>query len=135
MLAVIGTLVLPAMLMRLFFRNARNPLGVYILIGVLLAFVAIGLGLIMNETRHDGYVWLFSWIPPVLINVMEYTRREHFDAVGYSSGTQPDLVPVMTTGIITTSVYFVLLLLCALRKFPAIREVEQEAEGHSAPEP
>ncbi|MCW1921518.1 hypothetical protein OKA05_03070 [Luteolibacter arcticus] len=130
----IGTLLLPALFMRVFLRRARNPLGVYILIGVLLCVVAIALAMIMGETRSDEYVWLFSWIPPVQMNVVAYIQSEHYSSAtgGYASGTSPDFGPVLVTGIVTSSIYFVLLLICALRSFPAIREVEREAEDFVA---
>lgn len=126
--ASIGTLLLPALFMRVFLRRARNALGVYILIGVLLCVIAIGLAMIMAETRDDGYVWLFSWIPPVQMNVVDHLQR----VARTPSGGFPDLSPLQMVSTITASVYFVLLLLCALKNFSTIREVEQEAEGHAA---
>jgi hypothetical protein len=128
--ASLGTLLLPALFMRIFLRRARNPLGVYILIGVLLFVVAIALEMIMQETREDGYVWLFSWIPPVQLNIMDHIRREHYTPGGASGF--PDYEPVFLIGMVTSAIYFVLLLVCALRNFPVIREVEQEAEGHTS---
>jgi hypothetical protein len=126
--ASIGTLLLPALFIRVFVRRARNALGVYILIGVLLCVVAIGLAMIMAETRDDGYVWLFSWIPPVQMNVIDHLQR----GARTPSGGFPDLGPLQTVSTITAAIYFVLLLMCALRNFSSIREVEQEAEGHTA---
>jgi hypothetical protein len=126
--ASIGTLLLPALFMRVFLRRVQNALGVYILIGVLLCVVAIGLGMIMAETRDDGYVWLFSWIPPVQLNVIDHLER----VARTPTGGFPDLSPLQTVSTITASVYFVLLLICALRNFSSISEVEQEAEGYAA---
>jgi hypothetical protein len=130
LLVSIGTLLLPALFMRVFLRRARNLLGVYILIGVLLCVVAIALAMIMQETRTDSYVWLFSWIPPVQLNVVEYIQREYYSAGGFSGGGVPDFSQLLLIGVLTSSIYFVLLLLCALKNFSTIREVEQEAEGH-----
>jgi cyanate permease len=123
----IGTLLLPALIMRAFFRRAGNPLGVYILIGVLLFVVAVSLGMIMAETEKDDYVWFLSWIPPVQLDVMDHLHRTQVP-----SGSLVDLTPVLKVGKISSAIYFVLLLLIALRNFSSIREVEQEAEGHAA---
>ena len=127
LLVSLGTLLFPALFTRLFLRKARNPLGVYILIGVLLCVVAIGLAMIMEETRSDEYVWLFSWIPPVQLNVLAYLERGYYTS---GASTPQSLDPVVVTGVVTTSLYFIGLLICALRNFATIREVEQEAEGH-----
>lgn len=132
MTTCIGTLLLPALIMRLLPRKLRNPLGVYILVGVILAVVAIALALIMSETRYDGYVWLFSWVPPVQMNLIEHVQHEHYVNMGRTGATQPDYSAVLVTGIASASAYFVLLLLCALKNFSAIREVEQEAESYAA---
>lgn len=126
--ASIGTLLLPALFMRVFLRRVRNALGVYILIGVLLCVIAIALAMIMAETREDGYVWLLSWIPPVQMNVVAHLER----VARSPSGGFADLGPLQMVSTITASLYFLLLLICALRNFSAIREVEQEAEGHAA---
>jgi len=123
----LGTMLLPALLMRVFTPKVRNPLGVYILLGVLLCAVAVVLGFVMNETDSDGYVWFFSWIPPVQLNVGDHINRLHYSS---SASGPADHTSLLKVGVISASVYLVLLLLCALKAFPAIREVEQEAEGH-----
>ncbi|MEK7950419.1 hypothetical protein [Luteolibacter soli] len=129
LLMTLGTLLLPALIIRVLASRARSPLGVYILIGVLLCAAAIALVLIMTETDNDGYVWFFSWIPPVQMVVVDFLYRNH-----PSSTTIADLSGLVQVGVITCSAYFVLLLFFALKNFSAIREVEQEAEGH-APKP
>ncbi|HEY1122528.1 MAG TPA: hypothetical protein VGE67_13040 [Haloferula sp.] len=130
MMSAFGTLLLPALIIRLFISKARNPLGLYIMLGFLLGAVAIVLGLIEAETAKDDYVWFFSWIPPVQMNVMAYIRSTFFTDSTTGLG-QPDFGRLLTVSIVTPLVYLVLLLLCAIKNFSPIREVEQEAEGHT----
>ncbi|MCW1883311.1 hypothetical protein OKA04_01130 [Luteolibacter flavescens] len=135
LMTCLGTLLLPALIMRAFVRQAKNPLGVYILVGVILCVIAIALGMIMSETKNDEYVWLFSWVPPVQMNLIDHLQSIHYNSMGsagFSGSGSPDFQPVLLTGIVTSSVYFVLLLMLALRNFSTIREVEQEAENYAA---
>ncbi len=134
MLSTIGTLLLPALIVRLFGRKIRATLGFYVLFVVLLVAAAVSLGAIMSETRNDDYIWLFSWIPPVQINLIEHMQSLHYQSLGYG-GAQPDYSPVVTIGFVSSAVYFLLLLMFALRSFTAIREIEEAAEGHAANEP
>ena len=95
-----------------------------------LLIVAIVLGLIQAETANDDYVWFFSWVPPVQMNVMGHIRSTFFSFSNTGLG-QPDFGRLLTISLIIPLVYLVLLLLCAIRNFSPIRGVEQEAEGHT----
>jgi hypothetical protein len=135
MLMIMGTLLLPALILRLLAGKVRSTLGFYILIMVILAVVAIALALIAEETHNDGYLWIFSWVPPVQLNLMEHISDTYHRSAGYPGASGSDFGPVVFTGIVTVAVYYALLFLCALKQAPAIREVEREAEEHAAEKP
>jgi len=122
------------LIMRVFIPKARNPLGLYIMLGFLFGAVAIVLGLIEAETANDDYVWFFSWIPPVQMNVMDHVRNTFFRNSPAGLG-QPDFGRLLAVSMVTPLVYFVLLLFCAIRNFAPIREVEQDAEGYTGNNP
>jgi hypothetical protein len=126
----IGTLLLPAIIVRVFARRMRTTLGFYVLFLVLLVFAAIGLSVVAHETlgSDDNWMWWFAWIPPVQMNLVDLISRNHYAAIGYSGGS-PDFGSLLTTSVAVTATYFLLLLIAALRNFGAIRAVEQEAEN------
>jgi hypothetical protein len=137
MIVTIGTMLLPAIIVRIFSRKIKASLGFYILFGVLLVFGAIALAMIAEETdmEHDWWMWWFAWIPPVQLNLMELVQRQHYQAVGGYGISPPDYSSVVMTGIVTAAVYYLALLIAALRAFPQVRSVEREAEHPTAAEP
>lgn len=134
MLAIIGTLLLPAIVLRLFSGKIKQSFAFYLVILVSLAGITIGLGMIADETRDDSYLWLFCWVPPVKFLLVDMIQRDFWEAHhaggrGFSGPTPgfADFTPVLMTGLITTCSYLAILLVFALRKFPAIAQVEHEA--------
>ena len=149
----VGSLLLPAVMLRIFGRMVRQPLAFYLLMFALMAAVAIALGIITDETKRTsptGYVWFFSWVPPVDLVLMDIIRWEHYESfrshlagggapVSYPPPGAPDYKPVLMCAIITAAVYYATLLVFALRAFSQLREIEAEAESPPArltePEP
>jgi hypothetical protein len=135
MLVIIGTLLLPAILLRLFSKKIKQSFAFYLLTLVALCGIALGLGMIASETDDDSFLWLFCWVPPVKFLLTDMINSEHYAAIhtgGTLSGpapSMPDLSPVLTVGLVTTGIYLAVLLLFALRQFPAISQVEHEAEN------
>lgn len=137
MIVTIGTLLLPAIIVRIFSRKIRASLGFYILFGVVLVFGAIALAMIAEETdmNYDWWMWWFAWIPPVQMNLMDLVQRQHYQTSGGYGISAPDYSAVMMTGIATSTAYYLILLIAAFRGFPEIRSVEQAAENPTATEP
>jgi cyanate permease len=136
MLMIVGTLLMPAVLLRLFGQKVRQPLTFYLLMVALMAAIAITLGILIEQTDDDGYVWFFCWIPPVEVVIMEVIQRQHYRG-GYITGgypmSAPNYMPVLIASLVTTGVYYALLLVAALRAFPEIGRVEAEASTEPAP--
>ncbi|WP_035602813.1 hypothetical protein [Haloferula sp. BvORR071] len=131
MLAVVGTMLLPAVVLRIFSKKVKQDFAFYLLIAVILGAITLGLGMISDATDKDSYLWLFCWVPPVKMLLIELVKHDYKG--GYGAGAGPNFTPVLMTGLITTGIYLFLLLLCAFRQFPVLREVEDEAEGLSSP--
>jgi hypothetical protein len=135
MLVFIGTLLLPAIVLRLFSGKIKQSFTFYLLILVGLCLMTVGLGMIADETTDDSFLWLFCWVPPVKFLLVDMIQSEHYASIhtgGTLSGptpSMPNLAPVLTTGLITSATYLGILLVFALRKFPAIGQVEHEAEN------
>lgn len=140
LLAGVGTLILSALILRFLAKRVNQPFAVYQLVFFGLVAIAIGLALIAGETTNDSFLWLFSWIPPVQVPLIDWVGREHRMAVdvarelGQPVPAGPDYGPVVTTGIVTCSLYYFALLICAIRSFPAIRAVEDEVTRKPADE-
>ncbi len=141
MLSFIGTLLLPAIILRLFSGKIRQTFAFYLVILVGLCVLTVGLGMISSETDNDSYLWLFCWIPPVKLLLMGMIQKDHYDALhtagGHLSGvtSMPDFSPALTVGLVTTAIYLVILLILAFRKFPEIGRIEDEAAGKPEPAP
>lgn len=146
LIMLVGSLLMPAVLLRLFGRKVRQPLTFYLLMIALMVAVAVALGIITDETKRTsptGYVWFFCWIPPVDVVLMDVIRYDFYRAyrhsgMGYPTAS-PDYTPVLLCGIVTAAIYYVTLLLFAVRAFAQLREVEDEAASPPArltePEP
>lgn len=129
LLVFTGTLLLSAVLLRLLSSRVRQPFSFFILIVVAIAGITIGLGMIAGETADDKFLWLFCWVPPVKFILAEMIRSEYYTSISSSGGSygSPDLSPVIVTGLITNGIYLLILLAFAVRQFPAIARVEEEA--------
>lgn len=132
MLGSLGTLILPGLVMRIFPRKINQTFAIYLLILAILVAIAIGAAIIAEEVDDDSFMWLLSWIPPVQFNLTDQVQREYYNnftsgSVAPGPGSGPDFSPVVTTGIVTCIAYYLGLLICAVRNFRLIREVEAEA--------
>lgn len=129
MLGSLGTLLLPGLVMRIFPRKINQTFAIYLLILAILIATAIGLAIVAEEVDDTSFMWFLSWIPPVQFNLLDEVNREYYNT--YTSGAPPtagpDFAPIVTIGIATCAAYYLGLLICAVRNFHLIREVETEA--------
>ncbi len=112
--SLLGSALFPAVFLALFQKRIKNRIGLYfaILIGsfsLMLALIAVA-----ESTNVDEAMWLFCWLPPV-----------HLYMVDDSSFTEEI---VMITSLIFTSLYLGALLFHAWANFKTIRNAEEEAE-------
>jgi hypothetical protein len=111
----------------MFPRKLPQTFAIYLLILAVLIAIAIGLAIVADEVDDGSFLWAFAWVPPVQFNLLDQVRRAHYGSYGGSSGTNPDFLPLLVTGMATCALYYLGLLLCAVRNFRFIREVEAEA--------
>ena len=122
LVAALGTLLFPGVVLRLFSRKVQNPLPFYIFILVVTLAITVGIMIAAIQTDNHPFVWYFSWIPPVQVFLPDVLR----DQAGHSATGPPDYSLVLKVAIGTAAGYLAILLACAFRNFPAIREVEEE---------
>ncbi len=130
MLGALGTLLLPGLLIRLMPRRIPRTFSLFLLFAGILIGTAIGLSIVAEEVENDSFMWAFAWIPPVQFNLMDLIYRDYYDSVAPGATGppgSPDYQPLVLTGIATCSIYYLGMLLFALRNFRSIREVEEEA--------
>lgn len=130
MLGSLGTLLLPGLVMRIFPRKINQSFAIYLLILAILIATAIGLAIIAEEVEDTSFMWFFSWIPPVQFNLLDEVNREYYRGIipgGTPSSAGPNFAPIVTIGIATCAAYYLGLLVCAVRNFHLIRDVESEA--------
>lgn len=132
MLGSLGTLLLPGLVMRIFPRKINQSFAIYLLILAILVATAIGTAIIGEEVKDDSFMWFLSWIPPVQFNLMDQVQREYYNNFTFGSaapvpGAGPNFAPIVNIGIATCAAYYLGLLICAVRNFHLIREVETEA--------
>ena len=130
MLGSLGTLLLPGLIMRILPARINRSFAIYLLILAILIALSIGVAIIADEVDDTSFVWLLSWIPPVQFNLLSEANREYYSSYGSSGtlpATGPDFAPIVTIGIATCVAYYLGLLICAVRSFHIIREVEAEA--------
>ena len=125
MLGSLGTLLLPGLVMRMFPRKLPQTFAIYLLILAVLIAIAIGLAIVAEEVSDDSFLWAFAWIPPVQFNLLGQVRHN----------ISSDFMPLLVTGMATCALYYLGLLLCAVRNFHLIREVEAEAATPTPSDP
>lgn len=135
MLGSLGSLLLPGLVMRIFPRKINQTFAIYLLILAILFAIAIGTAIIAEEVydpsdKVDGpsFMWYLSWIPPVQFNLLDEANRVYYSgSSGHAPAPGPDFAPIINIGIATCAAYYLGLLICAVRNFHLIREVEAEA--------
>lgn len=129
MLGALGTLLLPGLLIRLLPSRIPRTFSLFLLFAGLLIGTAIGLSIVAEELEDRSFMWAFAWIPPVQFNLMDQINREFYLSFNGSTPTPagPNYQPLVLTGIATCSIYYLGLLIFALRHFRVLREVEEEA--------
>lgn len=107
-----GSALFPAVMLAFFQKKIQNRLGFYL--AILIASFALTLALVAvaDSTNADGAIWLFAWLPPVHLYLIDQA----------GSGT----AALMTT-MIVTSLYLGILLIHAWYHYKIIRKAEQEA--------
>jgi hypothetical protein len=129
-LGTLGTLLMPGLLIRLLPRRIPRTFTLYVLFVGILTATAIGLSIVAEELEDRSFMWAFAWIPPVQFNLMDLVNREFRESMvpGATGGPAgPDFQPLVLTGVATCSIYYLGLLIFALRNFHVLREVETEA--------
>jgi hypothetical protein len=74
----------------------------------------------------------------VQFNLLSEANREYYSTYGSGSApptSGPDFAPIVTIGIATCVAYYLGLLICAVRNFHLIREVEAEAATPTTSDP
>lgn len=119
--AFAGMLLLPGAVLAVLEQKIRNRFTVYLLIllsSSILSLVLVALGESMSER---GFLWLFSWIPLILVPM---------SSMGSSTFPHETL---LTIGIAFAVIYGAVILIAALRHMPEIHRVEREAVNPTAP--
>jgi len=111
--SLLGSALFPAVFLALFQKRIKNRIGLYfaILIGsyaLMLALIAVA-----ESTNVDQAMWLFCWLPPV-----------HLYMVDDSSFPE---TAVLVTSLIFSSLYLGTLLIHAWANYKTIRAAEEEA--------
>lgn len=119
-LGCLGTLLFPALIINLFKMHGPARVSNYMLLGAgscILALVLLG---VAESMSNPGFLWLFVWIPPVALAMLE-TRIDDED--------------VFAALIIVDVLIFTALLVMALRHYLAsIRENERSLSSATSPE-
>ncbi|WP_367872859.1 hypothetical protein [Luteolibacter sp. Populi] len=141
MLAFTGTLLLPAVVLRIFSAKVRHAFAFYLFIAVILGGLTLGLAMISQwfiteYVESPKFLWYFSWIPPVKMLLAKMIQDDFYAVLrdGRPTTGAPNYVPVVITGLITTGTYLAVLLVFAVRKFAALREIEEDADAQPVPD-
>jgi ABC-type transport system involved in multi-copper enzyme maturation permease subunit len=131
LLGSLGTLLMPGLLIRLLPGRIPRTFTLYILfLGIIIA-TAVGLDIVQEEVEGANFMWAFAWIPPVQFNLMNLINRDYYDSLTGpgipTPSAGPDYQPLVLTGVATCAIYYLGMLIFALRSFHLIREVETEA--------
>jgi hypothetical protein len=135
----LGTLLLPALVIRLLPAKLPRNFALYFLVLGISVATAIGLAIVAEELESGRFMWAFAWIPPVqfnLLNVINQEYLENFDpgliGIAPTGPADIDYRPLVLTGIATCSLYYLGLLVFAVRNFHILREVEEQAATPSS---
>jgi hypothetical protein len=119
--SLIGAALFPALFLAFFQKRIQNRLGLYLAIliasfGLMLALVAVA-----ESTNADASMWLFVWLPPVHLYLID------------NSGTSD--TAVLLTSMLFTCLYLGILLIHAWSQYKIVRQAEQDAaETYLEPE-
>jgi ABC-type transport system involved in multi-copper enzyme maturation permease subunit len=117
MLALIGSLLLPATIIALAGQKAKDRIAIFILLWI----SWLGLALVINSLGSDmqsGFLqWTFVWDPIILIPMMEMSHS--YRKVSFQ---HDDL---LAAGLIVDGLYLLVLYLKSIPAFRRIRELEQ----------
>lgn len=108
-----GSALFPAVILAFLQKKIQNRLGFYL--AILIASFALMLALVAvaESTNADGAIWLFAWLPPVHLYLIDQAGS--------------DTVALMTS-LVVTSLYMGILLVHAWSQYKMVRKAEQEAE-------
>jgi len=118
LVAWLGSLLFPAVWVTLFRRKVRNAFATYVLIlasSLILLFVV---GLLQDAMRNEIVAWMFCWLPPAQAVMFAAGRVSH------------DLAMAVSCAV--NGLYFLILFLAALIRFPVIRAAEIESANDRA---
>lgn len=114
----LGTLLFPAVLINAFRIKGAQRVANYILFGIASSVVAAVLLAIAETLSNRGFLWLFVWIPPVQLTMLE---NRYFDKEA-----------VLIASIVITTSYFFLLLILAQHEYrKSIREIKNSLDAES----
>lgn len=129
LISALGTLLFPAVVLRIFSAKVKNPLAFYLLILAITVAITIGVLIGTIESDEDQWVWFLSWIPPVQIVLGQVVSEDFYRNAsgGSATGGVPDFRTIYNIGVATAGVCYALLVASAFKNFFRIREVEDEA--------
>ena len=111
-LGILGTLLFPALVINLFRMKGPSRLSNYVLLGVSSGILALVLLGVAESMSNPGFLWLFVWIPPVALSMLE---------------TRIDEDAVYTAIAFIDMVIFATLLVMAIRHYTkSVAEVRNE---------
>lgn len=110
-----GQALFPAVMMRIFFRNHRNPLSIYISIYLLSFLIAFLLATFsdFNTRSLSNLIWLFSFIPIAQFN-------------SFASGWNQAEISIIVL-LAANIAYLTILLFLAILPLRRLREMENQA--------
>jgi hypothetical protein len=110
-MGLLGTLLFPALIINLFRMKGPSRVSNYILLLVASGIISMVLLGVAESMSNPGFLWLFVWIPPVALSMLE---------------TRADEDAVFTAIAIVDLIIIGALFLMALRDYLAsLREVRQ----------
>jgi hypothetical protein len=108
-----GSALFPAVMLAFFQKKIQNRLGFYLAILIASFVLMLALVAVAESTNADGAIWLFVWLPPMHLYLIDQAGS--------------DTVALMTS-LIVTSLYMGILLIHAWSHYKIVRKAEQEAE-------
>ena len=127
LISAVGTLLLPAVVLRVFAAKVKNQLPFYLLVLAITIAVTVGVAIGTIESDSDRWVWFFSWIPPVQVVLAQVVAHDYYQSAQAATGGGPDFGMVYKVGITTAGACYALLVAAAFKNFYRLREVEADA--------